>query len=449
LRALGRPDAAVVALEQAVARDPGHARAWLALGNAEADRDRLEAAIGHLRHAATLDPALPEASTSLGFALTQAGRLTEAIAACNAAIAIDPAFAPAWWNRAVARLLGGDFAGGFADAEWRKRHPRFAADFAGLRGEEWRGGRLEGKTLLVHAGQGLGDTVQFARYLPLLGAHGARVVLACAPPLVPLLGRLPGVTAVSHGDGLPPYDLWVDQMSLPLHLGTRPDTIPSPDGYLAADPDRVAAWRRGAGAAIRVGLVWAGNPAHPNDARRSLPPNAAAVLRPLRMAARAVPRLRFVALQVGRRHGELADAFGMPDHSAALVDFAETAALVATLDLVIAVDTATAHLAGALGKPVWLMLPHAPDWRWMTGRGDSPWYAAMRLFRQDRPGDWASVVARVAAALRGRYVARPSHHCTASIPSVALTPVSAVPQTRSTSVTNSDQPRRVARLVMS
>jgi hypothetical protein len=394
LAALGRAEDAVTALETAVARDPRHARAHLNLGNAWLDLDRFGPAEQHLRRAIALAPTLPEAHASLGFLLTGSGRLADAVAACDAAIRLRPDFAQAYWNRSFAELLAGDYAPAWDDYEWRKRHARFGQYFRRLPGPEWRGEALAGRRLLVLAEQGLGDAIQFARFLPLLRERGAHVVLACAPSLLAVLAPLP-VEVVAKAATPPPHDLWVDQMSLPRLLGTRVASIPAAGGYLAADPARVAAWRGRLPSGKRVGLVWAGNPGHSNDARRSVP---VAQLAPL-LACRSV---RFVSLQVGPNSGEAA-RLGLADNAATLTDFGETAALASALDLVIAVDTSTAHLAGALGRPVWVLLPYAPDWRWLIGRDDSPWYASMRLFRQHQPGDWAGVIARVAAALEQRY----------------------------------------------
>jgi hypothetical protein len=332
---------------------------------------------------------LAEAHASLGFVLTGLGRLGEAVAACDAAIALRPAFVQAHWNLAVAALLHGDFVRGFAEYEWRKRHDRFRRDFIDLPGPVWTGGDPEGRTILVHAEQGLGDTIQFARYLPLIAARGGRAVLACERPLIPLLASLPGVDVVPKDAPLPRYDAWIDQMSLPHAFATRPDSILSPAGYLRADPARVAAWRARLPPGRKVGVAWAGNPAHSNDRRRSL---SGAALAPLL----TLPGMHFVNLQVGAREGEA----GLPVLSPALTEYAETAAVVANLDLVVTVDTSVAHVAGALGVPCWVMLPHAPDWRWMLGRDDTPWYRSLRLFRQQQAGDWGGVIARVAAGLR-------------------------------------------------
>ncbi len=394
LSALGRTEEAIASLLQAVALQPRHAAAHLNLGNAWADLDRFEEAERFCRAAIALDPALPEAHASLGFILTATARLADAVAACDAAIALRPDFAEAHWNRAVACLLAGDFVAGFAGCEWRKRHRRFHGGFPDLPGPPWMGEDPAGRTILVRAEQGLGDTIQLSRYLPLLAALGAQVQLVCDGRLIPLLRTLPGSVALTpRGAPLPRYDLWVDQMSLPRLFATTPETIPTPSGYLQADPAWSAAWRATLPEGPRIGLVWAGNPAHANDRRRSLAPGALASLL-------EVPGQHFVSLQLGPRAAEAAAMPGLIDPTARLTDYAATAALVAALDLVIAVDTSVAHLAGALGRPVWVMLPFAPDWRWMLERDSSPWYGSMRLFRQERPGYWPGVVARVAEALR-------------------------------------------------
>jgi len=396
LKQLGKLAEAAAALGRAAALAPRHAQALLNLGNAELALGNPTAAEQHCRAALAADPRLAEAHASLGCLLTNTGRLPEAMAACREALALKPDFAEAHWNLGIAQLLGGDLPAGFAEYDWRKRHPAHAAEFRRLPQPEWQGEPLEDRTLLVLAEQGLGDAVMFARFLAPLAARGARVVLACDKRLLPLLAAAPGVArAVPRDRPLPECDLWVDQMSLPHRLGTTLETIPAAEGYLRPDPARVAAWearlpKRRAGAR-RIGLAWAGNPLHSNDANRSCP---AAELRALtRMAGDD-----FVSLQVGPAAAE-ARSIGLADHSAGLTDFAETAALLAGLDVVVTVDTSVAHVAGALGKPVWLMLPQAPDWRWLLGRGDSPWYASARLFRQPAPGDWAAVVAAIATAL--------------------------------------------------
>jgi hypothetical protein len=246
---------------------------------------------------------------------------------------------------------------------------------------------------LIYASEGLGDTIQFSRYVKVLAARGARPILACDAKLLRLLADLPGAHAVvDRSQPLPPHDFWLEQMSLPWLLGTTLETIPSPQGDITADPGLAQAWRVRLPQGRKLGVVWSGNPDHPNDRRRSL---ETALIGPIVGA----PDWSVVSLQVGPRSGEIETLFGLPDRSAQLGDFAQTAALIANLDLVIAVDTATAHLAGALGKPVWVMLSATAEWRWLAGRRDTPWYETMRLFRQTRLGDWSDVVAEVARAL--------------------------------------------------
>lgn len=391
LNRLGRPEAALAALTRAAALRPDHADSALNLGNACLDLDRIEDAERWIRRALALDPALKEAHASLGYLLTQAGRLEEAILACEAAIALDPGFAPGHWNLASACLLRGEYRRGWDEYEWRKRHPAWAHAFTRLPSPEWVGGELAGQRLLVQAEQGLGDTIQFSRYLPLLAARGAQVTLACDRRLWPLLAAIPDLALADRAGPLPAHDLWVDQMSLPGLFDTRPQQVVSSEGWLRPDPALVAAWATRLPPGPRVGLVWAGNPLHSNDRRRSLPPGA---LTPLLR----VPGVSFVSLQVGPRAAEAAQ-MGVLDLSPALTDFAQTAAVIAGLDLVITVDSAVAHLTGALGRPGWVLLPHAPDWRWLTGCDDTPWYRSLHLFRQPAAGDWRTPVGVAAAGL--------------------------------------------------
>jgi tetratricopeptide (TPR) repeat protein len=406
--ALARLDAdpaAIAGLERTIACDPTHAKAHLNLGNLLSNCDRIHEAEKNCRRAIALDPTLVEAHASLGHLLTAAGRPAEAIAACEAALALDPEFVQAHWNQAIALLLTGDYARGWEKYEARKGYDRFVRLYPDPAGPVWRGEPLAGRSILVVAEQGLGDTIQFARYLPLLAAQGARVLLACDAPLVPLFADQPrravgaqlGLAAVfpRRNEKYPPYDVWVTQMSLPYRFQTRLDTIPSPGRILAADPARVRRWHECLPSGPRIGIVWAGNPRHTNDARRSIPVTHLAPL----LGTAGVP---FVSLQTGPRAADAAALPGLLDVAAGLVDFAETAALIEALDLVLSVDTSTAHCSAALGKETWIMLPHAPDWRWLIGREDSPWYSAVRLFRQPAPGAWDDVLARVQNALGER-----------------------------------------------
>jgi Flp pilus assembly protein TadD len=384
LNALGQHARACAAFARALALQPDHAASWLNMGNASADLEDLAAAETLYRTAIRLDPALPEAHASLGYLLTRQGRLREAIEACEAAVRLRADFPQAHWNLAIALLLGGDLARGFGEYEWRKRHARCQADFPALSSRPWDGSDAAGQRILVRAEQGLGDAIQFARYLPLIHAAGGVPILTCAPPLVPLLRGLPGVEVVASTDPTPPHDAWVDQASLPHVFGTTLETIPAAEGYLRADHARVESWRARLPAGHKVGVLFSGNPKHPGDRWRSIPPER----------VDALPNgsgLTFVNLQ----HGDAARGTGLPDLTPWLIDYAETAALIANLDLVVTVDTSVAHLAGALGKPVWILLPHAPDWRWLLGRTNSPWYRSARLFRQRVAGEWGEVLTEV------------------------------------------------------
>jgi tetratricopeptide (TPR) repeat protein len=386
LNALRRSTEARDALRAAIDLNPNLAPAWLNLGNAHADLDDMEAAEAHCRHAIALDPQLIEARVSLGFILTARGEPEWAIGELVAAIRLSPKNVQAHWNLATAALLSGDLRRGFAEYEWRKRHDLFRHDFIDLPGPVWDGGEALGRTILVHAEQGLGDTIQFARYLPLIAARGGRPILAFEPSLIPLLRRIDGAQLASKFDPLPDYDAWIDQMSLPRVFATTLETIPLSAGYLSADPALVQAHRATLSEGRRIGLAWAGNPLHHNDRRRT---PAEAVFERLT----TLPGCRFVSLVPGRAIP------GAPPPARPLIDYAETAALIASLDLVITVDTSVAHVAGALGRPAWVMLPHAPDWRWLLHRNDTPWYDSLRLFRQQSAGDWATVVAEIAAAV--------------------------------------------------
>lgn len=387
----GDPAAAVAAFDIVLAAEPGHARARLNRGNALVDLDRIAAAEADLRAAASLDPALKEAWASLGFVLTIQASLPAAIASCDRAIALDADFALAHWNRGVAMLLGGDFTAGFAAYEWRKRHPLYRHHFTPLSAPDWEGEPLDGKRLLVRAEQGFGDTIMLARFLPDLAARAARVTLACPPTLFPLFAGL-GVGLHPLDQPPPEADCAIDQMSLPHRLGLTAPIIPRSKGYLAADPSRAVRWRAVLPAMPgrrKIGLVWAGNPGHGNDRRRSLPPHALAPLLER-------PGIDFVALQLGARH----DEYPIPSLAPLIGDYGDTAAILAQLDAVVTVDTSIAHLAGAMGIPCHVLLSAACDWRWRLGYDTTPWYDSMVLHRQRRLGDWPGPIGSVIQALR-------------------------------------------------
>lgn len=394
--------AAAECYRRSLALRPANPQTHNNLGNVLVAQDRLPEAIDSYRRAIALDPAYVAAHVNLGNALQEKGDLAQAKRSYGEALALDAANAQAEWGLALIALLEGDFASGWARHEARHRVPGFGPPRS-LAQPQWRGEPLDGATILLHAEQGLGDTVQFVRYVPLVAARGGRVVLEVPPELKTLLGAMPGaMTVVAEGEPLPPFQWHCPLMSLPLAFGTELASIPADIPYLAADPAKQAAWQaRLPAGSLKVGLAWAGRPQHKRDRWRSL---ALARLAPLG----AVPGVAFVSLQKGPAAAEARTppaGLALDDPTADLVDFADTAALVAALDLVIAVDTSVAHLAGALGKPVWVLLPEMPDWRWLLGRADSPWYPTARLFRQPSRGAWEPVVQVVADALRERVAA--------------------------------------------
>jgi tetratricopeptide (TPR) repeat protein len=385
---------AIAAYDAALAFQPGHAPFWLNRGAAKLDLDWLEAAEQDLAMATRLDPTSFPAWVTRGYAACLAGRLDEAIDCADRAMGLDPEHPQPHWNRGIALLLKGDYPAGFAAYEWRKRHPLHGRSFTRLPAPTWQGAAVAGRSLLIRAEQGMGDTIMFARFIPELAARGLRITLACAPALHRLLRELPAtlidLAAMDDAGG---FDDAIDQMSLPLALGLTRSAIPGAGGYLRADPGVVAgarAWlaHHAAPGRKRIGLVWAGNPTHDNDRRRSLPAGALAPLL-------AEPGLSAVALQFGAHRG----AYPIPDAMTMVRDYADTAAIIAALDAVVTVDTSVAHLAGALGVPCHIMLSAACDWRWGLTGTDSPWYRTVRLHRQERLGDWFTPIASVMAAL--------------------------------------------------
>lgn len=379
---------------QALTLDPRDASLWRNLGTTLAEMDRNDDAIVCFRQGLALAPEDAETHCALGKALWQLNRCEAAIASFQRAQVLRPAFADAGWHEGVARLTLGDMAAGWLRHEWRLRVEEFKRphDFPT---PPWSGEPIAGRTILLHAEQGFGDTLQFVRYAPLVAARGARVVLEVQRPLSGLLSGFEGCASViAYGDPVPDHDAHCPLPSLPLALGGE---IPANIPYLAAPAERVDAWRSTLGASTEpgVGVVWAGSGRHTNDRNRSL---ALDRLRPVL----ATPGIRFFSLQKDLRDGDghLPTEFpGVAELGSRLTDFTDTAAVVSLLDLVITVDTSVAHLAGALGRPTWVMIPFRPDWRWQLGRNDSPWYPSVRLFRQPRIGDWDAVVAEVRQAL--------------------------------------------------
>ncbi|MBM4197740.1 MAG: tetratricopeptide repeat protein [Gammaproteobacteria bacterium] len=399
----GRYDEAVASYDRALELKPAYPDALYNRGNALRERGDLEAALASYDAALAQHPGYVEAQVNRGRALRELGRPADAIAAYDAALALKPGFAPALLNQAFARLVTGDYARGLPqfEARWQEQQPAGAR--RSFPAPWWDGSEpVAGATVFLYAEQGIGDTLQFCRYAPLLAARGARVVLEVQQPLVSLMQSLAGVAAViPAGAPLPAMDFHCPLPSLPLAFATTVETIPAGAAYLGADPQRVADWqerlgpRRHGGAGRRIGLVWSGNAAFLNDRQRSL---TLGQLEPLLTADADI-----VCLQKELREDDVERYRARADRirffGDALEDFADTAALTACMDLVVSVDTAGAHLAGALGRPLWLLLPYAPDWCWLLERADSPWYPTARLFRQRAPREWAGVLQEVRAAL--------------------------------------------------
>jgi tetratricopeptide (TPR) repeat protein len=345
-----------------------------------------------LRRALQLQPDHSAAFNGLGNLLLATGRAREAVEAYDRAIQLREHDAHAYYNRGHARLVLGDFAGGWDDYEYRWLWEGFPYQRPPFARPEWNGDDLNGRTLLVFNEQGLGDTIQFARYLRLLANRGARVLFAGPAELKSLLGDLDGACQVLDAEQPPPpFDVHAALLSLPRLCGTRLDNIPAAVPYLPLPPVERFPLPPATPGRLRVGLVWAGGAIHLNDKLRSIPLQN---LLPLLQTADC----DFFSLQVGPRTADLAAlpaGISVTDVGSRVRDLADTAAVMRQLDLIISVDTATLHLAGALARPAWALLPYAPDWRWLLQREDSPWYPTLRLFRQAALGDWAGVITRV------------------------------------------------------
>jgi len=397
LHELKRYDEALASYDRALTLRPDYAEALSNRGLTLHAQKHFDEALASYDRALALRPDYAEAHFNRGLTLDELARFDEALASYDRALALRPDYAEAHLNEGLLRLLLGDFDRGWAKYEWRWKNASLELKERNSPRPLWLGAdAIAGKTVLLHSEQGFGDAIQFCRYVPLVAARGARVILEVERPLRELMTSLAGAAQVlAGGDALPHFDLQCPLLSLPLAFGTRHDSIPSAVPYLRAAADAVAAWsaRLGTKTRPRIGLVWSGNPKHKNDENRSI---SLRTLMPL-----FTVEATFVSLQkdVRAADAEALKAGGLLDFGDALRDFSDTAALVANLDLVISVDTSVAHLAGALATPVWVLLPFVPDWRWLLDRDDSPWYPTARLFRQDATRGWDGVIARVRAAL--------------------------------------------------
>jgi tetratricopeptide (TPR) repeat protein len=400
---LGRPADAMASADRIIALKPDHGSAWNNRGNALFRLGRHEEAIASYERALALIPNYGECYYNFGNALVELLRVAEAVPYYEKALALRTDHPDIPFNEGLARLLLGDLKRGLVRYEGRFVKTEQAPPKRKFKAPFWEGGDLVGKTILLHSEQGHGDTIQFVRYAPLIARAGAKVLLEVQEKLKPLLAGVEGVAAVfgrdEHGrsEPLPHFDCHQYLISVARVSGTELHTIPAEIPYVRAPADRLDAWRkrlppRGG---LRVGLTWAGNAQVKTDARRSIG-------LPALTALADVPGVQFVSLhrEVRAEHAQALRAFaGMIQFGGELRDFADTAAVISELDLVISSDTAVAHLAGAMGKPLWLLLMFSPDWRWLLERQDSPWYPTAKLYRQTRIGDWPGVVERVRADL--------------------------------------------------
>ncbi len=396
LHNLGSFEEAVLSYRHALDLDPNMGETHNNLGNSLMALGRFDEAAESFMRAAGLLGSSPVPLAARATALQALGKISEAEADCRKAITRDPDFAAAHWNLALNLLLQGRYLEGWRTYEWRWQKPDFTSPLRHTGIPLWDGSPLRGRTILLHAEQGFGDAIQFIRYAPLVAQQGGKVVVECHPQLVSLFQKISAIQAVvSFGMALPPFAVQVPFLSLPRIFGTTLQSVPSQCPYLSIPTEYSVKWAKLVPArreTLRVGLVWAGK--NYPDPLRSCPP---AELAPLV----AVHTATFFSLQLGSGTTPTDCIPGIPllDLTHHIHDFADTAALIGELDLVISIDTAVAHLAGALGKTVWLLLPFAPDWRWLLERSDSPWYPSMQIFRQKQPGDWGEVLLRVQEAL--------------------------------------------------
>jgi len=396
----GDPERGIPLLKRAVEQRPGNA-AWQAhLSSMYRATYRMEEALAAGQESIRLDPNNSEHLVNLSLIFTDVDDRERAIACLLRALGQNHSHADGHLALAQNLLAMGNFEAGWMEYEWRNLTEAGRSTMPAMTSAPWNGMPIAGARLLLVGDQGYGDTIQFARYIPMAAERVQEIVLGCSAEMEPVLATIPGVTRYCHRwNDVPPHAVNCRLSSLPYLFGTRGESIPAAVPYLKAPPERVEAWRQRLdsmlpGGVRRIGLAWSGRPTHPNDRRRSM---SLARLLPLAEAGPAA----FVSLQkpMPAADKELLDRFGMTDLADELTDFGETAAVIENLDMVITVDTSVGHLTGALGKPVWIMLSRAADWRWLLDRSDSPWYPSAKLYRQPVPGAWDPVIEAVKSEL--------------------------------------------------
>ncbi|MFH2091016.1 MAG: tetratricopeptide repeat-containing glycosyltransferase family protein [Pseudomonadota bacterium] len=384
--------------------NPANPKIYSNIGVALSKLGKLEESVIHLKEALRLDPDFAEAHNNLSETYKLMGQYDNALKSSKKAIALNPNFVAARWNQSILLLLQGDLKTGFKEYEWRWQRPKSPIRLFDT-GVAWQGQPLEGKTIFVYEEQGLGDTLQFIRYLPFVQKIGGRVIFEVVPQLLRLVQSFKGFDRLYVGipnidtRSVDRFDYHVPLLSLPGILNTTLDCVPKNIPYLYADPCLSKIWQSRMGnnlSACKIGIVWAGHPEHANDMNRS-------VLLSRFKQLLDIPDVGLYSLQK-EKFDQWTDIspekIFLRDFGDEITDFSDTAAIMDNLDLVISIDTSVVHLAGAMGKKVWALLPFSPDWRWMTDRDDSPWYPSMRLFRQPKPGDWESVFRAVKKKLK-------------------------------------------------
>jgi tetratricopeptide (TPR) repeat protein len=397
----GDPDRGVALLRRAIQLRPGNATWYAHLSSLCRTTYRMDEALAAGQESIRLDSSNPEHLVNLSLIFVDVDDRDRAMACLLRALGLKHDHADGHLAMAQNLLAMGDFDPGWMEYEWRNMTEAGKATMPAMTSAHWNGMKIPNGRLLLVGDQGYGDTIQFARYIPMAAERCQEVIVGCSAEMGPLLANIPGVKQYCHRwTDVPGHAAHCRLSSLPYLFRTQLDTIPAQIPYLKADPARIEHWRDRLAHTLpsgvkRVGLAWTGRPTHPNDRRRSLP------LAQLASLADAGPAA-FVSLQkpMPARDLETVARFpGMTDLSDELTDFGETAALMENLDLVITVDTSMGHLAGALGKPAWILIPKAADWRWMLDREDSPWYPSLRLFRQQKPGAWDEPMGKLRAAL--------------------------------------------------
>jgi len=395
-----RYNEAVICCRKALELAPQNADMHYNFGIALQEQGILDDAITCYRKASEMNPGDAETLNNLAFALQENRRPHEALPYYRKALQLDPGYTTAHWNLSLALLLTGNFREGWREYEWRWGTKYLLSSKRDFAQPLWDGSDLKGRTILLHAEQGFGDTFQFVRYAPLVAGLGANVVLECQKPVAALMQSVGGIQhVIARGEELPAFDIHCPLLSLPLAFDTTLETVPATVPYISADSSLSAKWRdrlKDDDSEMKIGIAWAGNPGFKQNRYRNIPLH-------FFIPVAGLPGVSLYSLQKGEESAMANNPPGqmkVVDYTGDINDFSDTAAFMENLDLIISVDTAVAHLAGAMGKRVWTLLPFSPEWRWLLEREDSPWYPTMKLFRQSSKGDWASVIDRVVQELR-------------------------------------------------